>query len=208
MPTTLNRKTNLTKPVSRLQGKIAIEEAIGTDWWPAFLTTPPTSQIAGLEGLPFSPEFLKDVDERLTDIAARLASMDQSGVAYQIVSLTSPGIEGVFDTKTAIEYATKVNDMIVEQYVNPHPDRFGFFCCVPLQDPKAAAKELERAVGLGAAGVLVNGYSSIGSENNVQYMDEPQCEPFWQMVSKLDVPVYRKIHSHYYLCLAVVQCMY
>lgn len=190
MPTKLNRHTNLTSAVPRLQGKITLEEAIGATWWPAFLTTPPTNQIAGLEGLPFSAEFLKDVDDRLTDIPSRLASMDQSGIAYQIVSLTSPGIEGIFDAKTAVEYAVKINDMMVEQYVKPHPTRFGFFCSVPLQDPEAAAKELERAVGLGALGVLINGYSNLGSENNVQYVDEPQCEVFWQMVSKLDVPVY------------------
>lgn len=134
MPGALNRKTDLSKKVPRLEGKIALEEAIGCTWWQAFLTTPPTSQIAGLEGLPFSPGFLKDVDERLTDISARLASMEASGVAYQIVSLTSPGIEGVFDTKTAIEYATRVNDMIVEDYVKPYPKKFGWFCSVPLQD--------------------------------------------------------------------------
>lgn len=175
----LNRHTDGTTKVPRMQGKIAVEEAVGTNWWPSYVTTPPTNQIYGCDGLPFSPQFLKDVDDRLTDIPARLASMDASGVAYQIVSLTSPGIEGIFDPKLAVEYAIKSNDMMANDYVKAHPKRFGFFCCVPMQDPAAAAAELERAVTkLGAKGVLVNGYSSLGtgsSETSVQYMDEPQC---------------------------------
>lgn len=62
-----------------------------------------------------------------------------------------------------------------------------------MQDPKAAAQELERAVTkLGAKGVLINGYSNINPDNmsDVQYLDAEVCTPFWDMLSKLDVPMY------------------
>jgi gamma-resorcylate decarboxylase len=60
-----------------------------------------------------------------------------------------------------------------------------------MQDPAAAAVETERCVKeLGFVGVLVNGYSNIGSATDVQYLDEPQCEPFWAKLQELDVPLY------------------
>lgn len=119
--------------------------------------------------------------------------MDQTGTGYVIVSLTSPGIEGVFDTANATRLAKEVNDEISTNYVQAYPDRFGFFATVPMQDPEAAAAELERAVTqLGAKGALINGYSQIGSAANytVQYLGEEACEPFRAKVAELNVPVY------------------
>lgn len=119
--------------------------------------------------------------------------MDQSGIGYVIVSLTSPGLEGVFDKANATKLATSVNDEMYTDYVQAYPERFGFFATVPMQDPVAAAAELERAVTqLGAKGALINGYSQVGSADNytVQYLDEDICDPFWAMVNELNVPVY------------------
>lgn len=189
----LNRNTTETIRVNRLQGKIAIEEAVGSPCWPAHLLHPNKPTIAGLNGLPFSKEFLNDISERLDDIPLRLQSMDQSGISYAVVSLTAPGIEGVFDPKTAVEFARKTNDDIHEKYVKAHPDRFGFFCCIATQDPEAAAVELERAVTkLGAKGVLINGYCNLDENDlgKIQYLDDPKCEPVWAMLAKLKVPLY------------------
>ncbi|KAJ9622085.1 hypothetical protein H2203_006966 [Taxawa tesnikishii (nom. ined.)] len=172
------RETNQTLRVQRCPGKIAIEEACGSPFWNASLTVPEAPLITHFEGtLPFSEEVIHDIKGRLNDVDLRIKSMDQSGIGFEIISLTSPGIEGVADAKTAVE----------------HPDRFGFFACVPMQDPKAAAQELERAVTkLGAKGVLINGYSNINPDNmsDVQYLDAEVCTPFWDMLSKLDVPMY------------------
>jgi len=55
-----------------------------------------------------------------------------------------------------------VNDELAEQFVKAHPNRFAGFGAVALQDPQAAAAELERAVKqLGFKGALINGYSQI-----------------------------------------------
>jgi gamma-resorcylate decarboxylase len=134
-----------------------------------------------------------DIESRLTDIPARLQSMDDSGIGYVIISLTSPGIEGVFNATNATKLATEVNDEMYADYVQAYPDRFGFFATVPMQDPTAAAAELERAVTqLGAKGALINGYSMIGTPDNytVQYLDDEACDVFWAKAAELNVPIY------------------
>jgi predicted TIM-barrel fold metal-dependent hydrolase len=60
-----------------------------------------------------------------------------------------------------------------------------------LQNPKSAADELERVVRqFGFKGALINGYSNIGPDENVQYLDEQPVWELWDRVSKLKVPVY------------------
>ncbi|KAF7520306.1 hypothetical protein G7054_g12807 [Neopestalotiopsis clavispora] len=180
--TTLTRATNGTVEVPRMFGKIALEEAVGTSLWAAYGTLPAIEQVSGYAGVPFSSSVAADIESRLTDIPARLQSMDDSGIGYVIISLTSPGIECVFNATNATKLATEVNDEMYADYVQAYPDRFGFFATVPMQDPTAAAAELERAVTqLGAKGALINGYSMIGTPDNytVQYLDHEACDVFW-----------------------------
>lgn len=187
----LNRQTNAVLPVKRIQGKIALEEAVGTSAFEAHLPYPPRPMIEGVESVPFSAAFIKDITVRLNDIPARLHSMDQSGISYAIVSLTAPGIEGVTNPEKAVDFARQTNDEMYQKYVKAYPDRFGFFACVAMQKPEEAALELERAVThLGAKGVLINGFTDLDDRDNIQYLDEPQCEPFWAMLAKLNVPLY------------------
>lgn len=65
--------------------------------------------------------------------------MDQCGIQYAIVNLTSPGIEGVSDASAAIRFPRATNDDIYHKYVERRPFRFGFFACVPMHDPVEAA---------------------------------------------------------------------
>jgi 2,3-dihydroxybenzoate decarboxylase len=54
-----------------------------------------------------------------------------------------------------------------------------------MQDPIAAADELERAVTeLGFKGALVNGHT------HGTYYDDPAYDPFWERMQALDVPLY------------------
>lgn len=191
----LNRSTTASIAVERMPGKIALEEATGSPHFVAHGTHPPTPMIIGSkDGLPpYNTPFLEDIDDRLNNVEKRLQSMDQSGIGYAIVSLTCPGVEGIFDPEEAVELARKTNDSLYELYVKPHPTRFGFFCSVPMQNPAAAVKELERAVKeLGAKGVLINGFTNldINDVSKVQYLDDPKCEPLWQKLNELNVPLY------------------
>ncbi|MFJ5901285.1 amidohydrolase family protein [Streptomyces sp. NPDC093064] len=97
----------------------------------------------------------------------------------------------MLDKDRATEVARETNDTIRRSFVDAHPSRLAFFASVALQDPEAAAEELERAVrDLGAKGALINGYTNIGDADTARYLDEPANLPFWDKVAQLGVPVY------------------
>lgn len=136
-------------------------------------------------------EYFGNVKERLLNIDLRIQDMDKNGIETYIMSLTQPGIEGIPDPVAAQKMAVKMNDYCASQLISKHPDRLRAFACVPMQNPQAAAKELERAVKQhGFVGALINGFSCVGNEETAQYLDEPQVEPFWEKVEELGVPVY------------------
>jgi aminocarboxymuconate-semialdehyde decarboxylase len=65
--------------------------------------------------------------------------------------------------------------------VAAHPDRFaGWVAAVPMNDPEGAVAEVERAVGLGAAGAQI--YTNV----NGHPLDEDRFEPFWAKMAELD----------------------
>ena len=153
---------------------------------------------AGVSGMP--PEFealladpiiqraIAAVEAKLLDVGeGRLAAMDACGIDMQVLSLsaiTFAAIQGESDTDQAISLARQANDYLAEQ-VRRHPDRFAGFAALPLQDPKAAAAELERAVTqLGFKGALVNGHT------NGEYLDERKFWGVWERAEQLGVPIY------------------
>src|SRR5215467_465848 len=84
------------------------------------------------------------VMSRMTDLGdLRLRDMDDSGIAKQILSLTSPGVQ-IFDPATGTALAQLSNDYLASA-IRKHPDRFSGLAAIAPQDP-AAAKELERGV--------------------------------------------------------------
>jgi gamma-resorcylate decarboxylase len=139
----------------------------------------------------FPDDIWKEVRERILDLhGRRIRLMDEFGMQMMILSLNAPAIQAIPDAKKAYEIARKANDFLAEE-VKKRPDRFQALAALPMQDPDMAAKELERCVKeLGMVGALVNGFSQIGDENTIAYLDEAQYWPFWSMVSKLDVPFY------------------
>jgi 2,3-dihydroxybenzoate decarboxylase len=132
------------------------------------------------------------IDDRLGEFdRARLSAMDASGITMAILSHTVPGVQGILDTDTAVAAARDINDFLASEVIARHPARFAGFASVALQNPAAAAAELERAVTrLGFKGVMVNGYSNVGNAQTGEYLDEPRFLPFWEAVAALGVPVY------------------
>jgi 2,3-dihydroxybenzoate decarboxylase len=60
-----------------------------------------------------------------------------------------------------------------------------------LHDADQAARELERCVTkLGFKGVMVSGYSQIGTPDNLLYLDDARMTPLWEALTALDVPLY------------------
>lgn len=174
----------------RFPQKIALEEAVGTDVFNATATLPPHSNTSELPYV--DAKYVADVKDRLFNIEKRIEAMNRAGVDLAIVSLAMPGIEGIFDSATAVKMAKEVNDEICAKYTaGRYADRFRSLACVPLQDPAAAISELERCIRrLGCVGVLVNGFVNKGDADEVQYLDDDCFEPFWSKVEELDVPLY------------------
>ncbi len=120
----------------------------------------------------------------------RLAGMDENGIEFAILSLNSPAVQAILDTKTAIEVSRRANEKMAEA-VAKHPGRYAAFAALPMQDPDAASKELTRCVkDYGFKGALVNGFTQKDVPDSAIYFDIPEYRSFWSTVSDLDVPFY------------------
>jgi gamma-resorcylate decarboxylase len=161
-----------------MQGKIALEEHFAIE------PTLGDSQV-------FGSHVWKELSHRLLDVQdTRLREMDKHGIEMMILSLNAPAIQAIHDTKRAIEIARQANDALADE-VRKRPRRFAAFAALPMQDPEAASSELNRCVKeLGMVGALVNGFSQVGTPDNVTYYDLPQYREFWRKVEALDVPFY------------------
>src|SRR5882762_9423332 len=157
---------------------IAIEEAFTV---PGMATTPALE----VQTSPFVPSVLKNWERRLPDFTQyRLQDMDENGVDVQVLSLTSPGVQMQPDAAIAVSDAQLANDVLATT-IKENPTRFAGLAAMPLQDPAAAVRELERAITvLGLSGVLVNGHVLD------TYLDEPQYRVFWDALTGHDVPLY------------------
>lgn len=131
------------------------------------------------------PDVAADLGRRLADFDdVRLKEMDAAGIDYVILSQTGPGVQAEPDVATAIQRARENNDFLAEQ-VARHPTRYGAFAHLAMQDPQAAADELERTVKEhGFKGALINGHT------NGVYYDGSAYDLFWKKVEELDVPIY------------------
>ena len=125
-----------------------------------------------------------DLLARLADIGdRRIADMDATGIDMQILSLTSPGVQ-IFDAATANSLATTTNDQVAEA-VRKYPSRFTALAAAAPQDPKAAVKEIERAIHkLGMKGVIIN------SHTRGEFLDDPKFWEIFEAVEALKVPIY------------------
>ena len=122
-----------------MRDKIALEEHISTETRYALWDDAGEASRNG-------KKYMSCVEDRLLDVGKRIEDMDEYGIALTILSMTSPGIQGIIEPDVAISSAKATNEAIHGTFVEPHPVRFACFACAPLQDPKAAADELERAV--------------------------------------------------------------
>lgn len=166
-----------------MDGKIALEEHFSTELNNMYWNAKGEEDRNG-------KGYAQDVERRLLDPDLCVAEMDRAGVELSILSLTSPGVQSVIDAKEAMALARSANDY-AHSFIRAHPERLSAFAAVPLQDPKGAADELERAVTeLGLKGALINGYSNIGPDDAIQYLDEEPFDVFWERVARLGVPVY------------------
>ncbi|OYX10925.1 MAG: amidohydrolase [Rhizobiales bacterium 32-66-8] len=148
-----------------------------------------------------TPEAAKALVARMSDFGAeRLAAMDAAGVQMSVLSLSGPGVQGEAETARAVRLARQANEALAAE-VQRRPDRYAGFAHLAMQDPVAAADELERCVrDLGFVGAMVNG------QTNGIYLDHPRYDVFWERMQALDVPLYLHPGDSYVLPYVLDGC--
>jgi len=140
-----------------------------------------------LEVAPNHPNMGKRVRNvpTLTDLDQRFQVMDEFGDYVQILSLASPPLEAIATPEVSPTLAQIANDEMAE-LVNKYPDRFpGFTASLPMNNPEAMAKEIDRSIKeLGARGVQV--FSNVEGRP----LDEPEFSILWESLAAYDLPVW------------------
>lgn len=140
--------------------------------------------IAGREELggrdPFGPNPLT----RTTDVNARIADMDETGIDIQALSI-SVGQYYHWAERDLADRIVRIQNEKLAEVTAAHPDRFVPIGAVSLQHPDLAAAQLEHAVkNLGHRGVMIT--ASIDGEE----ISAEKFNPFWARAEELDVIVF------------------
>jgi aminocarboxymuconate-semialdehyde decarboxylase len=117
------------------------------------------------------------------DIAYRTRVLEEHGVDIQVLSFTTPGVH-VESPSAAVEWARVVNDAFART-VRDGRGRYSALATLPLNDPAASVRELERAIkDLGLPGAMV--FSNV---NHVALSDD-RYEPLWKKADELGAVIY------------------
>jgi len=126
-----------------------------------------------------------EIIERLLDLGERrIADMDATGVDVAILSLTSPGVQPLFDVDEAKAMVTRANNALADACAK-YPTRYVGMTSIAPQDPEWSAAEIRRGADeLGFRGVMVN------SHTHGHYLDEPQFDPIFRALADTGQPLY------------------
>ena len=118
------------------------------------------------------------VEAKLEDLGKqRLNNMDENGVSVQVISHTPNAL-------SPEEVIIAGNDELAAA-IQESPDRFAGFGQLPMLEPVAAARELERCISkLGFLGALVDSHA----EGN--FYDSEPYDALWAKAEGLSVPIY------------------
>lgn len=116
------------------------------------------------------------------DVEVKLADIRKQGLDRQVVSPPPFLFHYDLPAQVGAESSRLLNDEAAALQ-RRHPDRFVAMATVPLQDPEAAAAELERVHGLGMRSV------EIGARAGERDLDHPSLAPFWAAAERLGMLV-------------------
>ena len=117
------------------------------------------------------------------DIDYREQVLKDHGVDTQLVTFTTPGVH-VEPPATSVALAREINDAFA-RVVRDKKGRFASLATLPLNDPAASVKELERAMkDLGMPGAMV--FSNV---NHVALADDTFA-PLWKKADELGAVIY------------------
>jgi aminocarboxymuconate-semialdehyde decarboxylase len=125
---------------------------------------------------------MRPIDGPISNAQARLADMERESVAAQAVSCVPFLMYPDVDAALGLAIAQVNNDAMAALRAND-PAHFVPLASIPMQDPAAAARELERAAKLGLRGV------EIPPKVVERQLDEPDFEVFWDAAEALRMAV-------------------
>ncbi len=125
---------------------------------------------------------MRPIDGPISDASARISDMDREGVAIQAISCVPFLMYPEVPANLGLAIAQVNNDAMASLTARA-ADRFVPLASVPMQDPQAAARELERAAKLGLRGV------EIPPKVAERQLDEPEFEIFWEAAEALKMAV-------------------
>jgi predicted TIM-barrel fold metal-dependent hydrolase len=131
-----------------------------------------------------APPWMQAIQSKLLDLGAgRINAMDEGGIDLQVLSLVAMGMDDL-DAANETSLLHDVNDELAAA-VKAHPRRLAGFASLPMKDPVAAAKELERCVQTHSfTGAMLD-----GTVDGV-FLDAPQFLPVFEAAVALGVPIY------------------
>ena len=121
----------------------------------------------------------------LFDLDARFRVMDQFDEYAQVICMPGPPLEVMAGPDVTSDLAKAANDGLAE-YVARYPDRFpAFIASMPMNNPDAAAAEIDRAIkDLKAVGVQF--FTNV----NGKPLDLPEFRPLFEKMSEYDLPIW------------------
>lgn len=151
-------------------------EEVGGDF--SFGTSPTGQTIIRFRGSRFF-----GITPPMTDPAKRLEDMDRVGIDVEVLSLSTPNVYFAPPDRQS-EVARLANDAYAE-LMRTHPSRFKGFASIPMDDPDAALRELDRALGE----LRMNGVVVLSNINGRALTDE-RYRPFFEECDRRSVCVF------------------
>jgi aminocarboxymuconate-semialdehyde decarboxylase len=125
---------------------------------------------------------MRPIDGPISNARARIADMDREGITTQAVSCVPFLMYPDVDADLGLSIAQVSNDAMVALAASD-PAHFVPLASVPIQNPAAAARELERVAKLGLRGV------EIPPKVIDRQLDESDFEIFWEAAEALRMVV-------------------
>jgi len=127
------------------------------------------------QALVYRGSHVMSVPAEQDNLSKRLASMDEAGIATAILSVGALNVGWAGHSDTAA--ARFINDGLAA-VCRQHPTRFRFVAVLPCTGQNAMMKELDRTLGLGAAGVGIT--TNVGDFQ----LDAHELRGFWREMSR------------------------
>ena len=144
----------------------------------------------GWDGVyPSSPPRQADAHPAAYDVKARVAALDECGIA---AAALYPNIAGIFDPfvdmadpEISTAHVRAYNDFLLD-WTGEAPGRFIPLAALPYWDVAASVKEIERTAGLGHRGVVTTGAPH---QHHQPYLGDPHWDPVWAACQEAALPV-------------------